>query len=129
MISLLLHSPIDFSRNILQVAVDSEIDFLTDALDAATHKEDKDDYGSRLRTMNRFKILLETEACVFEFQDEDPSAEHLAMALEKLIMEQSEIIEDFEGEERQEIGERIDFGKAMLSALRPNRPEHYGSRH
>lgn len=131
-INLALPSPRDLSLNFLQVAVESEIDFLTDALDAASHDEDRAEYSRRLQTMKLLNAILDNDPEVIEFgdKDEDQSAEDTAMAVEKLIMDQQELLDDpTEADGHDTFREGIEVGKAMLSVLRPNRPEHYGSRH
>ena len=125
-LELALPMPHGLRLNFLEVATDSEIDFLTDALEAASHEEDRSEYGARLRFMNRLKIMLEATPAELEFEDGDPCIEFLAMAVEKLVIEQTECLAD-EGEDdspemdvRRDFEERIMVGKAMLAVLRPH---------
>jgi hypothetical protein len=127
--SLTIASPLHL--NVLQVAVDSEMEFLTDALADASHTKDKIEYSGRLRSISRFKAILQAEPSAITYEEGDPSMEHLAMAVEKLILDQYECLEILEDsdEDRLEHWERINAARELLSVLRPERPTHYGSRH
>jgi hypothetical protein len=122
-INLAIPSPRDLSLNFLEVAVESEIEFLTDALAAASHDEDRAEYSRRLNTMKLLNTILANKPEVIEFGDheEDHSMEDTATAVEKLLIEQQEVLEDEPDLDfNQDVADRVEVGKALLAILRPS---------
>lgn len=110
----------DFALNVLQVSIDSEIEFLTDALADASHPEDVKEYAVRLASMNQFKMMFTGNFHSLKYAEGDPSIEHLAMAIDKLRMDQCELLSDpTEADSHSEFEKRITAAELMLNELCP----------